>query len=295
MFSGLGKLPGQYTIRLQDGAKPFCLTVPRRVPLPLMKKTELEIKCMMNMDVIEPVDEPTDWCAPIVVVPEQSGDIRLCVDLTKLNSAVKREVYPMPKVETTLGSLSEGSVYSKLDANSGFHQVELDPESVKLTTFITPYGRFAFKRLPYGISSAPEYFQKRMNVELAGLEGVICHMDDILVVGKDQAEHDQRLSKVLKRLQDIGMTLNSEKCQISQTRLHYLGQVIDSQGIHKDPSKIQAIVKFSVPEDITSLRRFLGMTNQLMKFCPNLAERTKPLRDLLKCGNAWFWDPDQSR
>ena len=89
----------------------------------------------------------------------------------------------MKKVEETLGSISSGTVFSKLDANSGFHQVVLTDESAKLTTFITLFGRFMFRRLPYGISSAPEYFQKRMDKELTGLQGVLCHMDDILVIG----------------------------------------------------------------------------------------------------------------
>ena len=293
LFTGLGRLSGQYTICLREGAKPFCLTIPRRVPIPLMKKTELEIKRLMDLDVIEPVDEPTEWCAPIVVVPKASGEVRLCVDLTKLNQEVKREVYPMPKVEITLGSIAEGSIYSKLDANSGFHQVLLDPESSKLTTFVTPFGRYAFKRLPYGISSAPEYFQKRMTLELTGLDGVVCHMDDILIMGIDQEQHDARLARVLRRIQDAGLTLNYGKCQISQSRLEYLGQVIDSRGICKDPSKVKAIQEFPEPEDITSLRRFLGMTNQLIKFCPNLAEHTKPLRDLLRRENAWAWNYEQ--
>ena len=182
----------------------------------------------MDLDVIEPVDEPTEWCAPIVVVPKSSGEVRVCVDLTKLNQEVKREVYPMPKVEITLSSIAEGSIYSKLDANSGFHQVLLDPESSTLTTCVTPFGIYAFKRLPYGISSAPEYFQKRMTLELTGLDGVVCHMEDILIVGINQEQQDARLARVLRRIQDAGLTLNYGKCQISQLRLEYLGQVIDS-------------------------------------------------------------------
>ena len=103
----------------------------------------------------------------------------------------------MPTVEETLGSLSEGSVFPKLDASLGFHQIVLNSECAKLTTFITPFGRYIFKRLAFGISSAPEYFQKRMDKELSGIEGAKCRMDDILVIGRDQAEHDQRLSKSL--------------------------------------------------------------------------------------------------
>ena len=159
-----------------------------------MKKVKEEIERMLQLDVIEPIDEPTEWCSPIVVVPKADGRVRICVDPTKLNQAVRREVYQMPTVEEILGSLTEGSVFSKLDAISGFHQIVLNPESAKLTTFITSFGRYMFKRLPFGISSAPE--QKTMDKELSGIEGVKCRVDDILVVSKDQAEHDRRLEQV---------------------------------------------------------------------------------------------------
>ena len=166
-----------------------------------------------------------------MVVPKADGRVRKCVDLTKLNQAVCREVYQLPTVEETLGSLTEGSVFSKLDANSGFHQIVLNPESAKLTTFITPFGRYMFKRLPLGISPAPEYFQKRMDKELSGIEGVKCRMNDILVIRRDQVEHDQRLKQVLDRLVERKLTLNLEKCLFALSRLHYLGQIIEIEGI----------------------------------------------------------------
>jgi len=127
LFQGLGKLEGGHTIHMKEGATPFCLTTPRRVPLPLMKKVEEEIKCMEQLDVIEPIDEPTEWCSPIVVLPKAYGRVRICVVLTRLNKAVRRQVYQVPTVEETLGSLTEGSVFSKLDANSGFHQIVRKP------------------------------------------------------------------------------------------------------------------------------------------------------------------------
>ena len=185
LFQSLGKLEGEHTIHLKEGATPFGLTTPRRVPLPLMKQVQKEIKRIEQLDVIEPVDELTEWCSPIVVVPKADGRVWICVDLTRLNQAVLQEVYQMPTVEETLGSLTEGSVFSKLDANSGFHQIVLNPESAKLTTFITPFGRYMFKRLPFGISSAPEYFQTRMDKEVSGIEGVKCRMDDILIIGRE--------------------------------------------------------------------------------------------------------------
>ena len=117
---------------------------------------------------------------------------------------------------------------SKLDINSGFWQIPLSPESAKLTTFITPYGHYCFHRLPFGMSSPPEHFQRIMSDILTGLPGVVCMMDDILILGKTRVEHNAHLRDVLNRLQDAGMTLNKEKCQFAQTSLTFLGHIIDS-------------------------------------------------------------------
>ena len=118
------------------------------------------------------------------------------------------EVHPLPKVDDTLAQMSGARIFSKLDANSGFWQIALAKESRLLTTFLTPYGRYCFNKLPFGICSAPEHFQKRMNSILAGLEGVVCLMDDVLVFGKDKEEHNVRLTAVLQRIQEEGVTLN---------------------------------------------------------------------------------------
>ena len=295
LFTGLGELKGEHVIHLREDATPFCLATPRRVPLPIIEKVKNEIERMASAGVIEAVDEPTDWCAPIVVVPKQSGDVRICVDLTKLNEAVRRENYIIPKGESTLGSIaSKGHIYTKLDANSGFHQVVLSEDSARLTTFITPFGRYMFRRLPFGISSAPEYFQKRMDSELSGLAGVVCHLDDILVIGRNQREHE-RLRAVLDRLVKCGLTLNVDKCAFSQSELPYLGQIIDGDGIRIDPGKVKAIVDMAEPTDVSELRRFLGMLNQLMKFCSDLAEKTNALRELLRKQHAWIWGQPQKR
>ena len=111
---------------------------------------------MESMGVITRIDEPTEWCAGMVVVPKRSGKVRICVDLTKLNESVCRERHILPSVEQTLAS------FTKLDANSGYWQIEVDTESAKLTMFITPFGRFCFNQLPFGITFAPDHFQQRM-------------------------------------------------------------------------------------------------------------------------------------
>ena len=232
---------------------------------------------MEQLGVIERVEQPTEWCAGLVVVPKANGKVRLCVDLTKLNESVRRERHPIPAVEPTLAQLAGATVFSKLDANSGYWQIPLSKESAILTTFISPFGRFCFKRLPFGITSAPEHFQRRMSSLLSGIDGVVCLMDDILIHSTTQEEHDERLARVLTRLQEAGLTLNREKCAFSQDRVSFLGHLIDREGIRPDSGKVAAIRGVQTPSCISDIRRFLGMVNQMINFAPNLAEVTKTL------------------
>ena len=195
----------------------------------------------------------------------------------------------MLKVDTTLVHLTGAVLFTKLDASSGFWQIPLAKESRLLTTFITPYGRFCFNKLLFGIASALEVFQHQMNHILCSLPGVLCHIDDILVFGTTREEHNSRLFAVLERIKAAGITLNAEKCQSSQTQVTFLGHVIDRNGISPDPKKATAILAMKPPSSVTELRRFMGMVNQINKFSPNIAHISKPLRELLSTKNAWMW------
>ena len=227
---------------------------------------------MEEAGVISKVTQPTQWCAGMVVVPKWSGDVLICVDLKLLNESVLREVHPIPKVDETLAQVSGASVFSKLDANSGFWQISLAEESRPLTTFITPFGTFCFNILPFGISSAPELFQRRMGRLLEGLPGVLCLMDDVIVFGSNQSKHDAHLTAELKRLEAAGVTLNPQKCAFGKQTLRFLGHVVSGEGILADPEKTSAIQAMPPPSSVSDLRRFLGMVNQMVKFSPNMAE-----------------------
>ena len=243
--------------------------------------------------MITPIQDPTEWCAGMVVVPKPDGKVRICVDLTKLNENICRELHPLPIVEQTLAQISGAQIFSKLDANSGFWQVPLSRESALLTSFITPFGRYYFNRLPFGITSAPEHFQRRMTAMLGNMEGTVCLMDDILVYGKTKEEHDQRLYTVLDRLQASGITLNKKKCVFGKTEVKFLGQILNASGVQSDPEKIKAIKEMKDPTNVSEVRRVLGMANQLSKFIPNLADISKPLRNLLAKDKSWCWDHTQ--
>ena len=140
LFKGLGLLKELYRIPLREDAVPVCLYTPHRVPHPLLPLVKEKLAKMEQDKVISKVSEPTEWCSGLVVVPKSNKDIRLCVDLTPLNMAVRREVHPMASVDENLAKIQNSKYFSKFDANSGFWQIPLDPNSRLLTTFITPFG-----------------------------------------------------------------------------------------------------------------------------------------------------------
>ncbi|KAK7100952.1 hypothetical protein V1264_023813 [Littorina saxatilis] len=156
-----------------------------------MKKVEEELERMKKAGIIEEITEPTDWCSPMVPVLKISGAVQICTDLKKLNLSVKRERYLIPTLDDILHRLKGAKIFSKLDATSGFYQIPLDPETAKYTTFITPFGRYYYKRLPFGIYSAPEIIQRTMETILKGEENTICFFDDILIYSNSDEEHEQ--------------------------------------------------------------------------------------------------------
>ena len=274
---------------------PHQIHSPRNISLPLLPRVKAELNRLQNDGIISPVTEPTDWCAGMVVVPKKDSSVRICVDFTHLNHSVRREKHHLPSVDEILGQLSGGKIFSKVDAKSGFHQIELAEKSKLLTTFITPFGRFCFNRLPFGISSAPEHFFRRMTEILVGMEGVVCEMDDILIFGSNQLEHDSRVHKVLNTLKKNKLTLNAEKCEFSKKRVKFLGHILDGYGVHADPEKVAAIRNMETPKNVSDIRRFLGMVNQLGKFSSDIAEHSKPLRELLLKKNLWCWTAMQQK
>ncbi|XP_043206059.1 uncharacterized protein K02A2.6-like [Amphibalanus amphitrite] len=298
----LGTMVGEpVRIHLREDAQPYSVSSARRIALPLLPAVKREVQRMLDSDIIEPVTTPSDWCAPIVpVVKKGSGDggepkVRLCIDFKKLNHAIKRETYQLPTVDELIPRLAGAKMFSVLDASSGFWQLPLHKDSRHLTCFITPFGRFRMKRLPFGISIAPEVYQRRMNLLLEGIEGVACYMDDVLVFGASEEEHDKNLKQVLKRMKSEGLTLNQSKCHLRQKRLKYLGHIVSEDGVEVDPAKVAAIQALKRPSNVKEVKQLLGMVNYVGRFIPQLAETLRPLNDLLRRDHHWTWDVPQEQ
>ena len=218
IFEGMGCLKEPYKIELRPDAAPYAISCPRRIAIPLLEKTKAKLETMAAgaQPLIRRIEKPAEWCAPVVVIPKADEDIRLCVDYSKLNAFVIRPRLQLPAVYESLAKipLTENVVFSIRDAKQGYWKVPLHPESQELTTFLTPFGRYCWNRLPMGLSSAGEYYQSQMQAIIGEIPGVTIYQDDIVIHGQNNSQHDERLMLVLERLLNAGIRLNRKKCHI---------------------------------------------------------------------------------
>ncbi len=282
--------PCKFSVKLElkEGARPRILA-PRRLPIAIRTKVKDELDRMTSLGVISPVNEPREWCHQMVVADKPSGDVRVCLDPRLLNKYIRREEFQIPDFDALASELTEAKIYSTIDLLSGFWQFGLDDKSKELLTFATPFGRYQYNRLPFGLSCAPEMFHKRVVETLAGIPGVLVYIDDILIWGATQEEHDERLRLVQERLKMAEFSVNPKKCLFSQTKVKFLGHMIEDGQLSVDPSKVEAIRKLPSPGDRKGLKRILGMLSFIRKFVPDYNTLTYPFRGLLKERSLFLW------
>ena len=290
---GLGKLNGVTAKLYVDSSVQPRFHKPRPLPFALRSKVDEELDRLQGLGVILPV-QFADWAAPIIPVQKGDGKMRLCGDYkVTINTAIKQDKYPIPRIEELFASLAGGKSFSKLDLSHAYLQVPLDTQSQKYVTIATHKGLFQYTRLPFGVSSAPSCFQRVMENLLQGISGTCVYLDDILVTGETEQQHLENLAQVLNRLRTAGMRLKREKCAFLLPSVTYLGHVISAQGLHTEDSKVKAVVDAPAPRDVAELRSFLGMVNYYSKFLPDLATVLSPLYMLLQHSTEWKWGQKQ--
>ena len=166
LFEGLGKIEPPHKMTLKEDAVPV-IQSPKKMPATIMKKLENELKKMEREEIIVKVNEPTDWVSSLAIVEKPDGSLRICLDPKDLNANLKREHYQLPTFEEISMRLAGAKVFTKLDANQGYWQIPLEYESFLLTTVNTPFGRYRFLRMPYGIHFTQEVSHKRIQQILA--------------------------------------------------------------------------------------------------------------------------------
>lgn len=291
-FEGLGKMKDKAAkLHVNSSARPLAQKF-RRLPFHVREQVEAELKNLEELDIIERAEGPTPWVSPIVVVPKKTG-IRICVDMRAANQAIERERHPVPTVEDLIVDLNGSTVFSKIDLNQGYHQLELEENSRGITTFATHIGLFRYKRLTFGVNSAAEIFQKSIEEVLQGVEGARNISDDIIVFGKNQVDHDEALRAVLQRMRENNLTANPDKCLFNQSSIDFFGHHFSADGISADDKKISSLINASAPKNATEARSFLGLAQYLARFIKDFASISAPIRQLTHKNAKWVWGPEE--
>jgi Reverse transcriptase (RNA-dependent DNA polymerase) len=232
---------------------------PRRIPAGLEVKVKAKLQDLLLRGIIEVSDHFSPWQSPLVVAQKKSGDVRICVDLRMLNHGVLRQPQPFPSFEELSAKFFGANRFSVLDVQDAFHQVALGETSRDFTTFATADGAYRYTRLPFGLSSAPELFQRVMKFVLRGLTGVIWYLDDIIIFGSD--DHDRNLLAVLQRLEEYGVRLNTAKCKFDMEEVTFIGYHISAHGICPSPEKVEALRNCRPPTNKSEAASFLGLVS----------------------------------
>ena len=280
-------------IHLKEDAVPSAIFTPRQIPFKWSDEVKKTLDKMVSQNIIRPVtDSPTDWCHPMVVVPKSNNKVRICVDFKQLKKFVKRPTYPTttPR-EAVMAITPQAKYFSTLDMTQGYYQIALDEESQLLTTFLTPFGRYCFLRAPMGLSSTGDESCRRGDEAIQGIHNVKKVVDDMIVYDSNYDEHYHHVRELLQRCRDKGITLNPNKFNFAEENVKFVGYSVTSEGIEADPEKISAIEKFPKPSNISELRSFLGLVNQLSEFSQEISTKVTPLRGLLSQKNKYQWLP----
>ncbi len=294
-------LPMKIKLKENVYIRPYKVVTAKQIPLHWQDAANKEIQDLLDKGVIVKVNKPTRFISSAHFVQkgkDNSKDklrLRLVTNYMPINPYIERPVHPFPGTQDILRQIKPSSTwFAKLDAVQGYFQIPLDEESSYLTTFLLPSGRYRYTRAPMGLCASGDEWCHRSDQALEGLEGVTKLVDDILIQAVNETELLKKLEEVLERCRKHGISISHEKLQLGK-EVKFAGHIVSKKGIRPDPDKVKAIANFREPRDVSELRSFLGLANQLGLFIPDMAELTVNLRQLLKKEVAYTWLPDHQQ
>lgn len=266
----------------------------RRVPMAYQDKVEAMIQDMLHNGIIRESISP--WCFPIVVVKKKNGDIRICVDYRKLNAVTQRPIYPIPDTKELFDTLNGNKFFSTLDLSQGYHQVPIAEKDKCKTSFATRSGQYEYNRMPFGLNGAPATFQRVMSAMLKGLSWKKCivYLDDLLIFGKTEEQHNSRLISVLQRLSNANLKLSPKKCHFLRHQVTYLGHQISENGISTDQNKIKCIREWPIPKCVDEVHSFLGLCGYYRRFINEFSSLVSPLQKMISM-KEFNWSDEQQK
>ncbi|GJT81628.1 putative reverse transcriptase domain-containing protein [Tanacetum coccineum] len=235
------------------------------------------------------------WGAPVLFVKKKDGSFIMCIDYQELNKLTVKNRYPLPRIDDLFDQLQGSSVYSKIDLRSGYHQLRVRDEDIPKTAFRTRYGHYEFQVMPFGLTNAPAVFMDLMNRVCKPYldKFVIVFIDDILIYSRNT--HANHLRIILELLKKEKLYAKFSKCDFWIRIVQFLGHLINSQGLHVDPTKIEAVKKWTSPTTPTEIRQFLGLAGYYRRFIKDFSKIAKSLTELTQKNKKYIWGEDQEK
>ncbi|GJR31352.1 putative reverse transcriptase domain-containing protein [Tanacetum coccineum] len=282
----------EFKIDLVPGAAPVARAPYRLAPSELKELSE-QLKELLEKGFIRPSSSP--WGAPVLFVKKKDGSFRMCIDYRELNKLTVKNRYPLPRIDDLFDQLQGSSVYSKIDLRSGYHQLRVREEDIPITAFRTRYGHYEFQVMPFGLTNAPAVFMDLMNRVCKPYldKFVIVFIDDILIYSKTKEEHSEHLKIILDLLKKEKLYAKFSKCDFWLESVQFLGHVINREGVHVDPAKIEAIKNWPVPTSPTEVRQFMGLAGYYRRFIEGFSLIAKPLTKLTQKNKRFEWGADE--
>ena len=266
---------------------------PRRPPRAFEGEEEAIIERQLKAGII--TESTSAWASPLVFVRKRDGTTRACVDYRKLNDVTSFCAYPLPKIADCLDCLHGAKLFSTLDLQAGYWQIEVKPEDRHKTAFVSSrYGHYEYVRMPFGLCNAPSTFERCMELVMKGLQWktLLIYLDDLIIFSDSFDQHIERLDEVLTRLGEAGLKLKPSKCNLFQEEVVFLGHLITPEGVKPDKSKVEAVHAWPTPKNLTGVRAFLGLCSYYRRFIFQFAHIAHPLNRLLEAGQAFEWTED---
>lgn len=290
--SGLGRVVGvEHSIRLNSDIPVRCK--PYRLTWEEERILKGELDTLLEQDLIERSDGT--YASPILFVQKKDGSKRLCIDYRKLNAITVKDAYPLPFIDELLDAVGGARIFSTLDAASGYWQVKLAEDAVDKTGFVTKFGTYKWKVLPFGLTTAPSTYQRMMENILGDLIGVCVYVfiDDIIIFSADVEQHLVDLQRVFDRCEASGLRLKGSKCKMGASSVEYLGHRITSEGLLPTETNVKKVMDMPVPRNRDEIRSFLGLVGYYRRFIPSFAEVAHPLTTLIKKEVEFVWCDEQ--
>lgn len=291
----LSDIPGKTDLvdhKIETGsARPVRLP-PYWLPQTMKETLQHEVKEMLKHNIIEP--SKSEWASPVILVPKKDGTKRLCVDYRCLNSVTEADPYPIPRVDELIDRLGKAQFITTLDLTKGYWQIPVAPEARSKTAFVTPFGKYQFLTMPFGLMGAPSTFQRLMDDLLRDFSAFsAAYLDDIVIFSESWSEHLDHIKAVFQKLREAELTVKKKKCQFRRKECHYLGHVVGQGLVKPEECKLTAVKTYPQPETKKDVRSFLGLAGYYRRFIPKFAEIAAPLSDLTKklMPNKVIWTP----